>query len=215
MPLYLAKYVIEGTAPQGEIFRTGFWCGMDAEFPNQGAFDTAAGEVVNLLVDNALPAWTKYIGSDTAYTGVTVYGYVDGTPAAYGQGHGSIGSGQGTGIDTGSPLPLQTCVVQSLRSATPGRSGRGRMYLPCTTVSLSGHQLSQAQCDELSAATATFLGSTMGNGDINGAVCVYSRTKHAAYPLTEVIVDSRLDVQRRRADHEAIEFTSTAAVEPV
>lgn len=99
-------------------------------------------------------------------------------------------------------LPPQVSVVQSLRTGTPGRMNMGRMYVPATAAAIgsSTMQLSQTQCDQLATATAALinhgneaaLGSTaVGAGPLVGGVGNY---------YDQVIVDSRLDTQRRRQD---------------
>lgn len=98
----------------------------------------------------------------------------------------------------------QMCVGVTLRSATPGRSFRGRLYLPQRfgTVNSDG---------TINGATATSAAGIVNA--LNDAILtaftassvaaswvVYSKTKPAATPVTSLSVGNMGDTQRRRVE---------------
>lgn len=97
------------------------------------------------------------------------------------------------------PLPSETAVCLSLVTASAGRSGRGRCYLPGPArdqINEDGRVLAAFQSDVADAAQA------MGN-DINDAthfLAVASQTTAGIQPVTRVRVGDVFDVQRRRRD---------------
>lgn len=102
--------------------------------------------------------------------------------------------------------PLPVCMVASLRSTTPGRSGRGRSYIPMTGTGVStGHQFTLADCTAVANAHAALIIALRGlvltaqtvtaqNPGIN------SVKNGALYPITRVVCDSIPDFQDRRQD---------------
>jgi len=135
---------------------------------------------------------------DTTMTGVRAYWYPAGTNKASAQGE-FIYSAPRVGTGTAS-LPTQTSVVVSTLSGNPGRANRGRMYLPATGATLNGHQLVLAPTGQFT----TQIGNALTNFNlIDSAVgdyrCVIASAQ-APIPIVRVRVDTRPDIQRRRAD---------------
>jgi hypothetical protein len=85
------------------------------------------------------------------------------------------------------------------------------MYLPVGVGSLTSVG-NVATTGAQAVATAWALCFTDWNASSNGVVCVVSRVKTAATNVSEIIVDTRLDVQRRRADKQLITAATTADV---
>ena len=111
--------------------------------------------------------------------------------------------------------PLQVAAVQSLRTALPGASGRGRLYWPATGMSLqqSNSRPTPAAVANLLAAYVTFLGG------INTAIratyptsklVVWSRKNLNAQNVTSTQMGDVMDVQRRRRDTLVEAYTSQA-----
>lgn len=102
--------------------------------------------------------------------------------------------------------PQFVSLVLSVLSDTPGRSGRGRMYLPVTAYALpSDHQFSQATLNSVGAACKALFQSVnalnmVPSGIASQQCVVASSTKSATYPVTELALDSKPDVQHRRSD---------------
>jgi hypothetical protein len=97
---------------------------------------------------------------------------------------------------------MQAAVVHSLRTATPGRRGRGRCYFPANGATLTGSNLSSTVTTALSNSFRTYLdavnATALGAGTV--VAIVATSLMNPAPAVTRVVVDSELDVQRRRAN---------------
>lgn len=107
-------------------------------------------------------------------------------------------------------LPNQVCAVASLRTGLPGRSQRGRMYIPCLSVAMGANGLATTTglnllADGLAQSMGTF------NASGRGKIVVASATTGFNNPVTEIIMDSVLDTQRRRRSS-VVGTTHTSAV---
>jgi hypothetical protein len=107
-------------------------------------------------------------------------------------------TGTGTGVQ-----PAQSCVVASLRTNTPGRSGRGRMYFPADGLALSSvGQIAQGNANALSSSLAAYFtavnATALGAGSVN--VVVPTSKFGAPFTVTRVVVDTETDIQRRHAN---------------
>jgi len=123
------------------------------------------------------------------------------------------------GSGTASKTP-QDAVVLSLRTSTPGPRGRGRMYWPALSASLStSFQLSSP------TATATSIDAKAWLNAIGGAFNTYwtsvgaaksavlsvrSVTDHTCRNVNALQVGSVLDTQRRRRDNLPESYVSIA-----
>lgn len=203
--------VLSGTAPQGEIFATGFWL-MGGAIDSEADANIAAQAIADLAKwdDTGAGHPATFVGSDTSFDTVNVYQYVTGNPRAAFIGEASLGPRPGQANQ--GPLPLQCCYVVSLRSGLPGRSRRGRMYLPCTNQSLTNHQLDETDVEAIAAWWKGYFDELNALGDTVGVLNVVSRTLSSAVEVSSLIVDSRLDIQRRRANGESVLFTETTAL---
>jgi hypothetical protein len=112
---------------------------------------------------------------------------------------------------TAATKPPQTAIVLSLRTATPGASGRGRLYWPGLTAVINANTLrmSQATINGLSAAAVTYLrniqdaikatANPVGSAEVV-ELCVVSPKNGNHKRVTSIQVGDVLDVQRRRRD---------------
>lgn len=115
----------------------------------------------------------------------------------------------GVGSGTATKTPQDSLVV-SLRSNTPGPSGRGRIYMPALAASLSAaFQLTGPTPANVAADTKTWLKAigTAMNGyyaSISSpktvVLSVRSVKNHVSQDVTSLQVGSILDTQRRRRD---------------
>jgi hypothetical protein len=101
--------------------------------------------------------------------------------------------------------PFQTAMVFSLRTATPGATGRGRMYWPATGATLSVSTLRPSSAYVLTALTAmeTYLSAIEAAIEVTltgVALAVWSRKMEALRVVTQLQAGDVLDVQRRRRD---------------
>lgn len=108
----------------------------------------------------------------------------------------------GTGTSAHS---YQTSIVQSLRTAQSGPSGRGRVYWPATGMIISASTLRPSDADvtsTLGAATTylTAIGSAIAATLGSAPLIVWSRSTGGRYLVNRVLMGNVLDVQRRRRD---------------
>lgn len=103
------------------------------------------------------------------------------------------------GTASGNALPPQTAEVMTIRTATPGRSGRGRFYLPMLTTAILPAEAT------IPAVTRGLLVTPFGEycQDLQALtpainVGVWSRVLHSFSGATEVDMGSTFDTQRSR-----------------
>lgn len=108
-------------------------------------------------------------------------------------------------------MPPQTSCVLSLRSTTPGASGRGRLYWPAlgATLAPTTLRLSAPTTTEVADAARSYLDSietalkeqlSPSPSLIDYHLTVVSPTTHRRHDITRIEVGDILDVQRRRRD---------------
>lgn len=101
--------------------------------------------------------------------------------------------------------PLQTSLVQSLRTVVAGPSGRGRLYWPATGISLqtTTSRPTTAAVTNLLAGYTTYLGGiqTAIRVTFTGAtLTVWSRKNNTSNMVVSTQMGDVPDVQRRRRD---------------
>jgi len=133
-----------------------------------------------------------------SYTGVRVAFRDPDTGPETASGDSSVAPVAGTAT-IGFPPP-QVATVVTLRTGIPGRSFRGRLYIPTLTNTDDGsvpaidkpvYNAGVQGIAQAISARATLAGTNLAWG-------VWSRTKHVLTPINEVSVGSRVDTQRRR-----------------
>lgn len=195
---------ILGTAPGGEVWSINPVFDPTGEFPggvDQTALDAATDAIAALNPGTLL---LTFLSSALAVTGARVEVRDDGNDALI---------GTSTQIRTtplsGSASPLrgaQTALVISLRTNTPGGSGRGRIYWPAVGRSVDS-QLRFSSADTLGAATEmrTYLNamrSALATAfpTIGFDLAVRSRQTHTTPHVNKLQVGNVPDTQRRRRD---------------
>jgi hypothetical protein len=106
------------------------------------------------------------------------------------------------GSGSGSAFPPETALVVSLMTARPGRSYRGRMYLPAPLAGNAGATDAKGEVSTAYRALVTAWAAEFF-GDVNEAVfgpqvVVWSRINQSTEPVTRVAVGNQFDVQSRR-----------------
>lgn len=188
IPANVARVVIGGSVAGGEEWSTGFWLSSGAD----------AQTILNAIDNEAIePFWNtikSFVWDSFHLDYIKVYAYKAG---------GNVASSMAmkaetlTGTLTGTGSPFSTALVATLLSAVPGRSGRGRMYLPYhLAFGDTGHSDGTAP-NTLGGAVNTMLSTIRGNADGLTPVIV-SRTHSTATPITAVRMDDLPDSQRRR-----------------
>lgn len=178
--------------------------------------DMDATEIQNVLIawDNAAkagggfyPALSAINPSTVTLDTLTGYQYKGGAKAAAQGVFTTTGLGTHTNAVT---MPNQICAVLSLRTGIPGRSHRGRMYVPVLSVAIAaGGVASTTLLNGLASGLATSMGTFNSSG--NGKCVVSSSTLAAAFQIKTVQVDNVLDTQRRRRD-KVVGTVSSASV---
>jgi hypothetical protein len=191
-----ATYV--GILPQGEQFQTGFWIDASGTGVTLPELQALANNMAAHFIANST-GMRNLTTSTTLYDELRLYYYAAAGPAPATAIAVADISLTGNGGSSGS-LPLQSALVVSLRTALVGRRYRGRMYWPMNATTLSDHQASQAQIDLLATDAKAMLDNVNGYDVDQFDAVVMSAVGSTRTLITRVEVDSRLDVQRRRAE---------------
>lgn len=209
IPSGSTRYALQFSLAGGEFGETSIWC-TGADIASESDAAACAESVWGHWQDSMDTLLPSLIPAGGKWTQCTAYHYTGGSSAAY------IGmfveNVSGTG---GTKLPYQTCAVVTLQTGLAGRRNRGRCYLPAMGLdgSTGTNQLVSATVDALADNFGAFLSALNSESSPDvGSPVVVSRSATAIHPITQVRVDSRFDVQRRRANHQAALFTATAAV---
>lgn len=189
-----------GSISGGEIFDTSFWVEgpVIASDTAANAFALTCKNAIDTAANSALRA---LIGSTTSYDQCRVYCYPDGGPSATFIGSALFSGFIGTA--TGNILPYQSCMVITLHTGFAGRRRRGRMYLPANGAVLGSHQFNGTNVSNVCTAMAAAFTAINASG-AGTRVSVMSQVGDGLVThVNEVAVDSKVDIQRRRAGHEA------------
>jgi len=175
------------------------------EFPggvNQAALDAAAQAIANRTIPTVLRGLMSSVASRT---GARVEVRDDATDALIALSlQASASATQGTGTNT---MPAQSAAVISIRTDSPGASGRGRLYWPCLSATLgtSGRLASPTNAAIVADAKSYLLGIRTDLATafptIGFDLAVRSRTTHTTPHATRIQVGSTIDTQRRRRDN--------------
>lgn len=124
---------------------------------------------------------------------------------------GATHAGSTSSVLLGSPIvgsstvqnATQCAIVVSTGTGLASRHARGRFYMPATGIHVgTNNQMTSAAAGQIATATKTLINSiaaiTLGTGATIPAVAVPGSTPPV--PLINVSVDTRADVQRRRAN---------------
>lgn len=84
------------------------------------------------------------------------------------------------------------------------------MYIPANAITLTGGQLTLATCTQIAQSVADSFAAVAAIG--GGQPVVVSRVAGTFENITGISVDSRMDVQRRRANQETILFVANRSV---
>lgn len=105
----------------------------------------------------------------------------------------------------GDSLPTMCAQLVSLRSDVPGAHHRGRVYLPMTRVDAleTSGQIATAKLNGMGSGWATFFdahNAYISSFVDQSKVCVISVTNNSADVITRAVMQSLVEVQRRRED---------------
>lgn len=202
------RWVINGHLGQNEVFSTSFSTASNP-VASQAAFQTltTAGAAV---IQGLVSAGKAFIDAAAGYDSIKAYYYgpIVGAPALF---IATAPLTAGTGTAAAAVNPLQACIVATLQTSVPTRRTRGRMYLPITGRPLTNHQITSAECLTLSSAVATMFNGMNLLTPAQLSV-VASEAGGTVQPVLSVKVDSRVDIQRRRAESETVLFSQSSTV---
>ena len=201
------KIIISGHFASGEEFAFGFQAD-GTNITGQSDLDQATTNLAGYIQNTSDNAWLKaLISSGDKYEVVTAYKYSGGPTAEL---VSEADMTAVTGASAGQTLPLQCSMVATLLTGRPGRSYRGRMYLPATNATLSQGQFSSIT-DATAAGVAQLLGQVKNVAPTMQPV-VASATVGVMTPIVQVRIDSKIDTQRRRSQSLIPARTSIANV---
>lgn len=194
------KLALAGSMPGGTRFSFGWqWSGTSGAMSTRA--DAAVGSVVIYLNGGGLNDVAHIWSTTTVVDTVSCYGYSGGKTASAISSASIHVAGTGGGVT----MPDQVALVASIRSRNNTRSGRGRMYLPASGVLADQGQVAGANCQAIADAIKGLL--LCGNGTGSGLPfkpVVASLTHGSNQDAVQVIVDSRLDVVRHRAQGQTV-----------
>lgn len=201
--MYL-RVVWNGTIGTAEEFSVGASYVIDSPWVDWSQED--AEEVVDALLAIPVPATLlACFGANTRVTGIRFEGHEDNGKIS-GAAMGTYAEPQG-GTAIRATHPPQTALVLSMKSSTPGQSGRGRLYWPAMGCELdSDFRLYNPSPLAIAEAFATYL-QTVSEAIQNNAgvfpwtavrLAVASPSKGTQAPVSRLEVGDVLDTQRRR-----------------
>lgn len=113
---------------------------------------------------------------------------------------------QGSGGVAGDPLPKQITGISTLRTLTPGRRGRGRIYVPFPAESQNDADQTPTAAylvvlfNYTSVAIASLLAGINPNTNTLESI-VYNRASGTGIPITSFTARDKWATQRRRGDY--------------
>lgn len=207
-PAGSGRVAIQGTVTDGEIFEVTFGL-LNVLVANGTEANTLAQRIATHFTADLGGAAAAIMSTDMTYTGIKVYCYPEsGTKATYiGQAPMSV---PGTSPTLG---PLQVSCVATLLTGLAGRRNRGRMYFPaCGSAYAAGHLFIPAPVAALPPAIAQFFQDIAQDATASAQPSVISLASSSGQAITQVTVNQRADIQRRRADKQPNGTTTSANV---
>lgn len=196
--------------PNGHINTTQTWStglSMSLQLTNLDLTQAQLDGVVSDVLPAFATWWTAvkpFCSGLTQYDGLRAYFYPESGTKALLSAVTQIAPVVGTGTLA---LPSYVSCVVTLRTATPGRRGRGRNYLPTNAMqATNAHQFTLANITAVCNAHATLL-TSLNALNLNGrGIQAHSQVVNSSsnvgtsFPVTRVTADSLPDSQHRRED---------------
>lgn len=212
------RVVHSGLVAPGQTWSTSHWIApllIDGHpTPSDlGSIAAATATAAKTWFDHVANNW----GANTTANKSTCYFYAAGSSGATAMGEYAWPTPTPGGGSAGF-TPLTTSMVVSERTAVPGRSGRGRMYVPYNSggIGSNGH-FSSGNVDAMAGWAKAYM-DTMNSVDLssygftNQRCCVASHTKGHIYDITTLVVDDVPDNQSRRKDKVSSAHTASVAL---
>lgn len=208
-----ARVSILGATPGGEVWSINPVFDPTGEFPgwNQGQADAACVAINALTIPASL---LSLMSANLSVTGCRIEVRNDADDSLIGVAENQKSTPKvGTG---GALMPAQCAIVVSLRSDTPGPSGRGRIYWPAVGATIGNAlRLSGPLPATIGADMKTYLSSIEGALTASFAalpfdLAVRSRTRKTTPHINRLQVGDVIDTQRRRRDNLPESYVTTA-----
>jgi hypothetical protein len=199
------RVVLHGTGVGSEIWQTGFSVVSSSPPISQASLQVQCDALVSPVTTwwNAIKA---NISTSFTLTGISMYAYSYPTTTALFQAESAPINSAGT--LTGNGSPIDTALVISLRTGVPGRSQRGRMYVPFHgPITVATGLLAGATATAYNTATKALFDTA--NGLTTNTVSVISRTHGSYEKVKTLLADNKPDVQRRRENRLAPSLIDT------
>lgn len=198
----VARLVFTGKLPGGEIFSTGMSGIYSTPPSSQAAFQDDCDSMRSAGTDytsfvSGLCALNRPSFSITDFTGY-FYASFPG-PATY-QSHAPVPGAPGTA--SSAAMPDQCCLVCTLLTGAPGRRNRGRMYLPLGAATLDTNAELDTSVPIGGATAVAHLARALNASPLGLVASVVSSVGSTSRPITDIGSDTRVDIQRRRANHQ-------------
>jgi len=199
-PYNYIRIVHRGHLDSNQTYSFGLAYYPSVSTPSSAALNTFAAAVAAAFNTGPLgsgAAIRSCLGSPGVWNGISCYFYVAGQATAQ----------LGSAVDYATPVtalggstgPNDAAIVCSLRTTTPGRSGRGRAYLPGNGCTFASHQLSSPTPSAIASNLVSYIQAlnllTYSSGS---GVIVVANNRDFPPSVTRVVVDSKVDTQRRR-----------------
>ncbi len=104
------------------------------------------------------------------------------------------------GTVVGTAYPPQITILAKKLTASGGRRGRGRCYMPGVNSGVANNagKITPAQITTFTSAWELMRTNVTALGDVDGLVLLHESAPFTPTPITEFVVDDRLATQRRR-----------------
>lgn len=212
IPTNSARVVYSGHLRNGEQFATGYWLSGEG-IPTTGEQANGQAAIIAGVFDGFFGPGSPLdcLSTDSGYDRCNVYGYPNGGTVAEAVGEAPMIH---AGASTVSILPNQACVTLTLRTGLAGRQNRGRMYVPANAAPMATDgQLTATFLNAFVTQWKAHLEAVQAALNLTKVVVVSKILGGHANPVTLVTADSRLDIQRRRANSENELRQASAVVE--
>ena len=210
----LLRISILGSMPGGEVWSVNPIFGLGGDFGGVTVSQDQCIAIATAINGITVPAGVLAMNvSGTAITGVRVEARTRAglLEALAEQFRATPVTGTSSAAHT-----FQTAMVSSLRTATPGARGRGRLFWPATGIAISSTLL-RPNAAAVSAALAgvkAYLASietaVEGTFPTGVGLVVWSRASSALRAVNSIQMGDILDVQRRRRDTLTEVITATS-----
>lgn len=207
LPSGFVGRVVVGGPVAGENWDTGFWLKFASQstVPTQSELDVAAGAAVTDFITDVWAPSSGYAlntqnGNQIGVSRGQIVLYKDGAHV----GSGTAATSPSLGTLSSGQLPAYVSCCVSTRTATAGRSGRGRMYLPWTGGGVApDFQFSTAAVPNLLAVLKTWINDLASDfssltGWTTGTPVVVSQKLGTADTILSLTADTIPDTQHGR-----------------